>query len=389
MTFLGTVVAGFEKLCSAIGALRESSEYQGIKSSRTKSIAHHLGRLDSFVKAVDFLLYSRQKLAENLFSNFEVRPVPSARRQEVEGESDPPDPLVLLKEASVYSKGLAGTKPCIQRDRIEELLRERSDKKFDLGTSIRRTLSTIVRPIVHAEVNLLDWIINAHGQTTVDETQLVSSNANHLQLPFFMDWKYIGVSKPTCRLCRYYFNAHPSEVGVRQSHGNLYHAWRIPEAGAFGNDATAKIFEQMFVDVWNDVLRCLEQGVGVNRAADSDTDFSSPSSSPPSSGQRENFPSDISGHTQDYVAIPDGRMAAEHTREGDSSRGQAGTIGSAQASTTTTALANVTLEAPQSHVVGFIRSKQRGPSRANNRRARRHATHPRPTPLKLGRLQTG
>jgi hypothetical protein len=42
-------------------------------------------------------------------------------------------------------------------------------------------------------------------------------------------WRYIGASKPACRLlCRYYFDICAPEVVSRTTRNNVYYCWRQP-----------------------------------------------------------------------------------------------------------------------------------------------------------------
>jgi len=93
---------------------------------------------------------------------------------------------------------------------------------FNLDKRIEEEYSKGFRPIVHAEILLLNWLDlttadGVHGPGRIDHSR------------FWNDWAYIGSSKPTCKLCAYYFQAHRSGVGYRPSHGNLYMPWRGPD----------------------------------------------------------------------------------------------------------------------------------------------------------------
>lgn len=80
-------------------------------------------------------------------------------------------------------------------------------------------------PIVHSEVLLLNWLwlnfavtsIDTPGRKTIDPSV------------FFNEWTYIGSSKPTCRLCHYYFVERRSGVKHRDLHMNVYPPWAFPE----------------------------------------------------------------------------------------------------------------------------------------------------------------
>jgi len=94
---------------------------------------------------------------------------------------------------------------------------------FDLDERIADEYGRRFKPIVHAEVLLLNWLEltstmpGGGGNNRIDKSR------------FFNDWAYIGSSKPTCKLCAYYFQEHKSNVEHRPTHGNLYLAWRVPD----------------------------------------------------------------------------------------------------------------------------------------------------------------
>ncbi|KAK1777175.1 hypothetical protein QBC45DRAFT_452615 [Copromyces sp. CBS 386.78] len=70
---------------------------------------------------------------------------------------------------------------------------------------------------VHSEVLLHHWLLTDHGKGDISPNM------------FFNSWPYIGSSKPTCKLCKYYFEESRSGVEHRASHGNLYPKWRLPD----------------------------------------------------------------------------------------------------------------------------------------------------------------
>jgi len=122
--------------------------------------------------------------------------------------------------------------------------------------------------IVHCEVLLEDWI--AH-----------SPEAKRLR--FFggdQGWKYIGASKPTCRLCKYYFEAKRSDIALRPSHENLYTNWRFPDSHGSKNtpqrrqwQSTLNSFIQM---IRGDTIRMLNERTAHWKKHDSNT-YATPS----------------------------------------------------------------------------------------------------------------
>ncbi|KXJ84986.1 hypothetical protein Micbo1qcDRAFT_181204 [Microdochium bolleyi] len=110
-------------------------------------------------------------------------------------------------------------------------------------------------PLVHGEV-----LVHNVVRTYLLENQ---------DMTYWNNWRYVGSSKPTCRLCAYYFSE-ITDVTVRESPGNLYAKWRAPdvydEAGAQRRDeilnAIAKLIRQ-------DALRTLSSKLPRGRTDDS------------------------------------------------------------------------------------------------------------------------
>jgi hypothetical protein len=104
------------------------------------------------------------------------------------------------------------------------------------------------RPVVHAEVQLLNWLDTTYGV----------NNAR-----FFNGWKYIGTSKPTCRLCHYYFEEHKSHVQHRGTNGNLYLNWRFPDVresqGAAGEGARQVMVDRVLLRIRKDAFDLVKQ----------------------------------------------------------------------------------------------------------------------------------
>ncbi|KAL2164974.1 hypothetical protein VTH06DRAFT_270 [Thermothelomyces fergusii] len=174
-------------------------------------VRHALGRLLSYFIAIKVFISAR-KLWPRLFVDFEVVCIPSS-----EPLTDPPE---IRKNA----KGI------IQRmTRDDSLMKAYKTyaaqlQSHKLDERIRKHVqSGKFAPIVHAEVNLLESVLAARA---------VAERSGDGPLRFFHEAEfgaYIGTSKPTCLLCRLYFDAHPAGVLCRESHGNLYHNWRAPD----------------------------------------------------------------------------------------------------------------------------------------------------------------
>ncbi|KAK3343273.1 hypothetical protein B0H65DRAFT_244899 [Neurospora tetraspora] len=100
---------------------------------------------------------------------------------------------------------------------------------LDLDTRLVDAYEKNTPLAVHSEVLLHHWLLTDRGKGEISPTM------------FFNSWPYIGSSKPTCKLCKYYFEESRSGVEVRPSHGNLYPKWRLPDVYDFhGPDAVKR-----------------------------------------------------------------------------------------------------------------------------------------------------
>lgn len=128
-------------------------------------------------------------------------------------------------------------------------------------------------PIIHAEVNLCDNILreerSPHGEGRVR---------------FFNEsvfGRYIGSSKPTCRLCDLYFHA-PSgpNIEVRKPHQNLYYNWRAPDVyrqdGLAADQARKAILESMIASIKHQATKTIVDRFMVVKRYDSNTTTSYP-----------------------------------------------------------------------------------------------------------------
>jgi hypothetical protein len=99
------------------------------------------------------------------------------------------------------------------------------------------------RPVVHSEALILGYL---------DKTGRLRPEF------FFNNIMYIGTSKPTCKLCEYYFSEHKSKVGFRPGHGNIYLSWRFPDVleseGAEGERKRQIMFDRVLQRVRKDAF---------------------------------------------------------------------------------------------------------------------------------------
>ncbi|KAJ4404436.1 hypothetical protein N0V82_010499 [Gnomoniopsis sp. IMI 355080] len=134
-------------------------------------------------------------------------------------------------------------------------------RSIDMNKTIQDIIGEAnFRPIVHAELLVLQSL----------EKDELTHPSN-----FFNSWKYIGSSKPTCRLCHWYFEHHGGGFQVRPTHGNLYINWKPPDVlrgdGEDALKAREKMLNTMNVHIRKEGLRTLIEKVPMGRLHDSST----------------------------------------------------------------------------------------------------------------------
>lgn len=195
---------------------REGRQIRGYASKECWSeLQHAISRLLAYPQSIKFMLLAKDKWPM-LFRGFEISFIKS---------SDPvPRPY---RNASQSASSIVGRMTRKQKD-IETFRNFVGELQYmSLDEAIKKEYKNDrFRPIVHSEVSLHEFLRRS-GRLNPDS--------------FFNGWMYIGSSKPTCKLCDYYFKCyeeiHGVHVGYRPSHGNLYLNWRVPDV--FATDGTA------------------------------------------------------------------------------------------------------------------------------------------------------
>ncbi|KAL7935603.1 hypothetical protein V8C35DRAFT_258627 [Trichoderma chlorosporum] len=196
-------------------------------------ILHTIKRIVAYQQSVQFFLMAKD-MWPNLFENFTVDFVASSR----------PMSRIPGRNKSYSAESIVGR----MTRRADEIAKFREFVKtlqaYDLDERIKAEFTRpSFKPIVHSEVVLLNWI----------STQGVIEPSR-----FFNDWKYIGSSKPACKLCDYYFSEHHSHVEHRTSHGNLYANWRVPDVfphqGIAGIKTREVMLDRLLVRVRKDAF---------------------------------------------------------------------------------------------------------------------------------------
>ncbi|CAN8098844.1 unnamed protein product [Discula destructiva] len=216
---------------------------------------HAAGRLLSYFEGVQTLIEAREQPEwAQLFYEFEILCVPSSERHR--------NPIVNRRKNVSAADILHRMKGSDQEAYIAALnVCAEELQRFGLDENIRaQTNRNSFCPIVHAEI-------------------LVHESLTALPDPrFFEGYRYIGTSKPTCRLCSYYFQAMSRTIGdrvqVRQSHGNLYPNWRAPDLYDNRPEAVKrqeKILDEMMKSIRQDTFNTIWDKVGSGKSHDSNT----------------------------------------------------------------------------------------------------------------------
>ena len=213
-----------------------------------------MGRLDAFRRASESLVRVKSTWPE-LFEDFTIEYAKSHPKSQLPFPENPPTRDQIIRRMTTVSNEEARLKK--MADQLEM-----TDREYSLSGRIdKRFREQKFAPVVHAEMILLDWLENVHGGTNPGQ--------------FFHRYQYIGSSKPTCRLCHFYFLVHNSGIKVRDTHGNIYDQWKIPDIFAERHSKADKMRTSKVNSLINllrqDITRILEHKTADRKPHDSNT----------------------------------------------------------------------------------------------------------------------
>ncbi|KAK3400459.1 hypothetical protein B0T20DRAFT_404444 [Sordaria brevicollis] len=241
------------------GFFREKARADRDPTSKTpwSEVRHAFSRLQSYNIAVRYLISMRRRRHE-LFDDPVVVPVPSSARCSCPNLRRTVDGILKrfpekLKIAEAYNAYIPDEQKKLMTGKIKMYANGKNDK---------------FKPYVHAELVLLDAVLSYEQREGA-------------ALRFFAEAdfdRYIGCSKPTCRLCKLYVDNHPSGVEFRASHGNIYHEWRAPDIlddGGVGVEeakkARQKIHDKMLEALRQMIKRTITENVAERKQHDSNS----------------------------------------------------------------------------------------------------------------------
>lgn len=168
-----------------------------------QELRHYLGRLHSYRQAAEVILAANERWPK-LFQDFQVFAIPCGRKA--------PNPFL---NRQLTAETIVRNMLWDDEDPRPYLRQVRGLNAIGLSNEIQDLVNrTTFRPFVHAEVQIHAALIR---QDIFRSTQ------------FWNGHKYLGCSKPTCRLCAYYFFERGDGIQVRPSHQNIYLPWRLPD----------------------------------------------------------------------------------------------------------------------------------------------------------------
>ncbi|KLO86395.1 Uncharacterized protein LW93_11170 [Fusarium fujikuroi] len=226
---------------------RVAREDSMMSTTYWSDFVHVAGRLLTYKRAVD-LMDLVSEIWPQLFSDIQICMIPSSST--VLGVL-PPSPW---KAAQIMNKM---TSDASLLGRFAAQLGSLS--VHDIDAKVSELWRSAPLPRVHAEVLLHDWLERSEGGIRPER--------------FFNRWKFIGSSKPPCKLCSYFFDEYPTDVQVRPSHQNAYFAWRMPDVyESQGEESSRKrmlVMESIKARIRADVVRVLSEKLADGRPHDS------------------------------------------------------------------------------------------------------------------------
>ncbi|KZL85528.1 hypothetical protein CI238_04623 [Colletotrichum incanum] len=295
-----------EELVRAATALRQSPAFNDIvdkgkagkidESQHWCELQHFIGRLASYFRATQAILGARKSHPE-LFAmeGLEIhfidssKPIPNPMNAFQAGL--PPTQRDTVRSAHAIISRMTSDKG------KQEVYQQYADELQRCGLDdliAKQCRKKTFRPIAHSEVLLLEWLRSEFAEETHS-------------IPFYSGVKYIGCSKPTCRLCEYYFAAHSSGVRVRPPHRNVYPNWVVPDVLVEGETSQykARMIDAVLGRVRDDVFMALREKVSERKRFDSNTYSSQPT--------YESL-ADISDDLDDLVSQVGGILIASRSR---------------------------------------------------------------------------
>ncbi|KAK7981389.1 hypothetical protein PG988_003627 [Apiospora saccharicola] len=181
-----------------------------------QELRHYLGRLHSYRQAAEVILAANDRWPK-LFQAFRVVAIPCSRKV--------PNPFV---NRQLSAEAIVRNMLWDDEDPKHYLKQVRVLDRIGLSDEIRDIINRkTLQPVVHAEVQL---------HTALIQQDIFRSSQ------FWNGYKYIGCSKPTCRLGG-------DGIQVRPTHHNIYLPWRLPDVYRSQGRAQVRTHRQLLEQI--------------------------------------------------------------------------------------------------------------------------------------------
>ncbi|KAK1636395.1 hypothetical protein BDP81DRAFT_489910 [Colletotrichum phormii] len=271
---------GFLKSPMYESVIERTREGRFNESERWCELQHFIGRLSSYHVAVRGIISSRRRLHPDLFENFEILWLPSSSPMKNPINTLQSHMTVKTQQKRRSAESIIRRMMSNTADRDATLEQANTLQVCGLNESISRQCQrTSFHPIVHCEILLLHYLCREY-----------CGDLHHI--PFFDDARYIGCSKPTCRLCEYYFAAHNSDIRVRSGHKNVYSNWTVPNLfvdNSIEANERDNLLDRVISKIREDALRALRERTSDGKRHDSNTHSSYPTFQSPEANAQTNM----------------------------------------------------------------------------------------------------
>lgn len=213
-------------------------------------LRHYIGRLHSYRQASEIIVKASEQWS-SLFKNVTVKYIRSSHSRKVSPsrrlDSSTNDAIATAfpeHNLSHYASDIA------------ELRKHGLDEEIQKQEQIMPSKTQ-----VHCEMHLHNHLVK-QGKTRPSD--------------FWNDTMFIATSKPTCRLCYYYFQDDENEFHVQPPHMNLYPKCRLPDVDDSNDEGAIVRHEHLMTDILEqmqiDTLKILQMKHPQWKRNDSRTD---------------------------------------------------------------------------------------------------------------------
>lgn len=239
------------ELCTSAFKCRQSETFDEIRrrhrdkapnesGSAWHNICHCIGRLQSWVRAIKFLICFIKE-HPRVVKNHETGFVRFSEHPEALGCPD--------ADHKTNLQGVLARMLPNEEERAEKALKLLQDHPKAISQEIDSVYTEMYgekpfTPRCHAELMILEYFWTK-------------------KLPFFDHVPYVGGSKPSCYCCDLYFRSHPSKITTRATHGNVWPKWCLP-SGLKQEDGNRLewdykiMLKRMTEEIRSDVLTLIE-----------------------------------------------------------------------------------------------------------------------------------